>query len=73
MRFSKKIFCSVQHCCSWARRLGFGLGNFFGAAPLIGCRENDLTPVPDTEFLTPAPSSEPTVSQPPVHLKNGSA
>ena len=66
MRFSKKNFLLGAALLFLGTALGFGLGNFFGAAPLIGCRENDLTPVPDTEFLTPAPSSEPTVSQPPV-------
>ena len=64
MRFSKKNFLLGAALLFLGTALGFGLGNFFGAAPLIGCRENDLTPVPDTEFLTPAPSSEPTVSQP---------
>ena len=66
MRFSKKNFLLGAALLFLGTALGFGLGNFFGAAPLIGCRENDLTPVPDTEFLTPAPSSEPTVSQPPA-------
>ena len=64
MRFSKKNFLLGAALLFLGTALGFGLGNFFGAAPLIGCRENDLTPVPDTEFLTPAPSSEPAVSQP---------
>ena len=64
MRFSKKNFLLGSALLFLGTALGFGLGNFFGAAPLIGCRENDLTPVPDTEFLTPAPSSEPAVSQP---------
>ena len=64
MRFSKKNFLIGAALLFLGTALGFGLGNFFGAAPLIGCRENDLTPVPDMEFLTPAPSSEPAVSQP---------
>ena len=64
MRFSKKNFLIGAALLFLGTALGFGLGNFFGAAPLIGCRENDLTPVPDTEFLTPAPSSKPAVSQP---------
>ena len=64
MRFSKKNFLLGAALLFLGTALGFGLGNFFGAAPLIGCRENDLTPVPDTEFLTPAPSSAPAVSQP---------
>ena len=66
MRFSKKNFLLGAALLFLGTALGFGLGNFFGAAPLIGCRENDLTPVPDTEFLTPAPSSKPAVSQPPA-------
>ena len=66
MRFSKKNFLLGAALLFLGTALGFGLGNCFGAAPLIGCRENDLTPVPDTEFLTPAPSSEPTVSQLPA-------
>ena len=66
MRFSKKNFLIGAALLFLGTALGFGLGNFFGAAPLIGCRENDLTPVPDTEFLTPAPSSEPAVSQLPA-------
>ena len=64
MRFSKKNFLLGAALLFLGTALGFGLGNFFGAAPLIGCRENDLTPVPDTEFLIPAPSSVPAVSQP---------
>ena len=64
MRFSKKNFLIGAALLFLGTALGFGLGNFFGAAPLIGCRENDLPPVPDTEFLTPAPSSKPAVSQP---------
>ena len=66
MRFSKKNFLLGAALLFLGTALGFGLGNSFGAAPLIGCRENDLTPVPDTEFLTPAPSSEPAVSQLPA-------
>ena len=66
MRFSKKNFLLGAALLFLGTALGFGLGNFFGAAPLIGCRENDLTPVPDTEFLTPTLSSAPAVSQPPA-------
>lgn len=36
---------------------GFGLGIFFGAEPLVGCRESDLTPVPDKSFVSLAPAS----------------
>ena len=28
---------------------GFLLGSFYAAAPVIGCRESDLTPIPDTD------------------------
>ena len=37
---------------------GFGLGMFYGSAPETGCAETDLTPVPDTGFVSPAPESE---------------
>ena len=30
---------------------GFGLGIFCGAKPPVGCRESDLTPVPDESFV----------------------
>ena len=30
---------------------GFGLGIFCGAEPPVGCRESDLTPVPDESFV----------------------
>lgn len=43
---------------------GFLLGSFYAAAPVIGCRESDLTPVPDTEFLTPTESEAPAASVP---------
>ena len=33
---------------------GFGLGIFCGAEPPVGCRESDLTPVPDKSFVSPA-------------------
>lgn len=43
---------------------GFLLGSFYAAAPVIGCRESDLTPVPDTEFLTPTEREAPAASVP---------
>jgi len=43
---------------------GFLLGSFYAAAPDIGCRESDLTPVPDTEFLTPTEREAPAASVP---------
>ena len=42
---------------------GFGLGIFCGAEPPVGCRESDLTPVPDESFVSPAPAS--SVETPP--------
>ena len=36
---------------------GFGLGIFCGAKPPVGCRESDLTPVPDESFVSPASAS----------------
>ena len=37
MRFSKKNFLLGAALLFLGTALGFGLGNFFGAAPLIGC------------------------------------
>lgn len=42
---------------------GFGLGIFCGAEPVIGCRESDLTPLPDESFISPVPVS--SVQTPP--------
>ena len=36
---------------------GFGLGLLYTAPPETGCAETDLTPVPDTSFVPPAPDS----------------
>ena len=36
---------------------GFGLGIFCGTEPPVGCRESDLTPVPDESFVSPASAS----------------
>ena len=36
---------------------GFGLGIFCDAEPPVGCRESDLTPVPDESFVSPASAS----------------
>lgn len=44
--------------------LGFGLGSFYASAPVIGCRENDLTPIPDEGFVSPAASEVPAGSVP---------
>lgn len=64
MRFSKKNFLLSAALLLLGTALGFGLGSFFGATPLIGCQESDLTPTPDTEFLSAASSSVPAESQP---------
>ena len=42
---------------------GFGLGIFCGAEPVVGCRESDLTPLPDESFVSPASAS--SVETPP--------
>ena len=42
---------------------GFGLGIFCGAEPVVGCRESDLTPLPDESFISPVPAS--SVQTPP--------
>ena len=42
---------------------GFGLGIFCGAEPVVGCRESDLTPLPDESFVSPVPAS--SVQTPP--------
>lgn len=42
---------------------GFGLGIFCGAEPPIGCRESDLTPVPDESFVSPASASSVEMSR----------
>lgn len=44
---------------------GFGLGIFCGAEPPIGCRESDLTPVPDESFVSPASASSVEMSPEP--------
>ena len=43
---------------------GFGLGLFFAVPAGPGCRESDLTPVPDTGFASPAPEAAPASSLP---------
>ena len=56
-RCSKKLFAAGAALLAAGMGAGYLLGSFFGAAPLIGCREQDLSPVPDTAFLSPASSS----------------
>ena len=43
---------------------GFGLGLFFAVPTGPGCQESDLTPVPDTGFVSPAPEAAPASSLP---------
>lgn len=43
---------------------GFGLGLFFAVPAGPGCQESDLTPVPDTGFVSPAPEAAPASSLP---------
>ena len=43
---------------------GFGLVFLAHTVPQVGCQESDLTPVPDTGFLSPAPEAVPASSLP---------
>lgn len=43
---------------------GFGLGLSFAVPAGPGCQESDLTPVPDTGFVSPAPEAAPASSLP---------
>ena len=62
---SKKFFGIGAAMLILGVGVGFFLGNFFSNAPVIGCQEQDLTPLPDTGFLSPASNpEEPPVSQP---------
>ena len=48
--------------------VGFAAGNLF-SVPAVGCRESELTPLPDTGFLSPdsvSPSEDSPVSSTPV-------
>ena len=64
MKVEKKILFRSVILLMLGLAAGFLLGSFYAAAPVIGCRESDLTPVPDTEFLTPVESEAPTASVP---------
>ena len=55
-------------CVLLGMTAGFGLGFFYASTPEVGCTENDLTPVPDTSFVSPAPEEEPPQSSPPEAL-----
>ena len=62
MKVEKKILFRSGILLMLGLAAGFLLGSFYAAAPVIGCRESDLTPVPDTEFLTPTEREAPAAS-----------
>lgn len=64
MKVEKKILFRSGILLMLGMAAGFLLGSFYAAAPVIGCRESDLTPVPDTEFLTPTEREAPAASVP---------
>ena len=64
MKVEKKILFRSGILLMLGLAAGFLLGSFYAAAPVIGCRESDLTPVPDTEFLTPTEREAPAASVP---------
>lgn len=64
MKVEKKILFRSGILLMLGLAAGFLLGSFYAAAPVIGCRESDLTPVPDTEFLIPTEREAPAASVP---------
>ena len=64
MKVEKKILFRSGILLMLGLAAGFLLGSFYAAAPDIGCRESDLTPVPATEFLTPTEREAPAASVP---------
>ena len=56
MKVQKKFLLQGAILLFLGLGLGFGLGSFYASAPVIGCRENDLTPIPDEGFVSPAAS-----------------
>ena len=64
MKVEKKILFRSGILLMLGLAAGFLLGSFYAAAPVIGCRESDLTPVPDTEFRTPTEREAPAASVP---------
>ncbi len=64
MKVEKKILFRSGILLMLGLAAGFLLGSFYAAAPVIGCRESDLTPVPDTEFQTPTEREAPAASVP---------
>ena len=59
MKVQKKFLLQGAILLFLGLGLGFGLGSFYASAPVIGCRENDLTPIPDEGFVSPAASEVP--------------
>ena len=64
MKVQKKFLLQGAILLFLGLGLGFGLGSFYASAPVIGCRENDLTPIPDEGFVSPAVSEVPAGSVP---------
>ena len=64
MKVQKKFLLQGAILLFLGLGLGFGLGSFYASAPVIGCRENDLTPIPDEGFVSPAASEMPAGSVP---------
>ena len=64
MKVQKKFLLQGAILLFLGLGLGFGLGSFSASAPVIGCRENDLTPIPDEGFVSPAASEVPAGSVP---------
>lgn len=64
MKVQKKFLLQGAILLFLGLGLGFGLGSFYASAPVIGCRENDLTPIPDEGFISPAASEVPAGSVP---------
>ena len=57
MKVQKKFLLQGAILLFLGLGLGFGLGSFYASAPVIGCRENDLTPIPD-EVSSPLPQAK---------------
>lgn len=64
MKVQKKFLLQGTILLFLGLGLGFGLGSFYASAPVIGCQENDLTPIPDEGFVSPAVSEVPAGSVP---------
>lgn len=62
MALTRKIFLRGSLLLSIGAAAGFLLGCLFSTPPVIGCNEDDLTPVPDTGFVSPAASEVPAAS-----------